>query len=493
MEKKIYLKNSFYSVLNYTLLIILSLLVRKVLILYFPIEYTGYEALFSDIFTLLSIADMGMESIITYNLYEQISRDKNSIGSVMELARKLYQMIAMAVLVLGGVAGVFLPLMFHNEKYDFTLLLTIYIIQVCNLSISYLTGYKRLLLIADQKEYICLKWDSKILVFIQISRIFILGIFKNYLLYVGLCIVQTLLQNIGISRKCNKEYGKLYDGEKEKGRTKYIIRHDIGNFLCHRISSVIYSATDNVVITAMLGLATTGLYSNYYMVAKYTYSLATKIMKPMQATIGNYLYSKTSDKDKIVLLETLNAGAFIFACFICNSLVQLSTPFIIIWLGNKYVQDNKLVVLLAINIFIAINQDFVYYFRNSYGKYEFDKTYMMMSSIVNFGLSVILSKIWGLSGIVLATIAGHLFIWYGRVKFVYIEIFKMNMNKYWKNQVKKIGLLCLQLFVTHLLTRNLGITIQDCIIREMIVILFLLVNIFWFFTPRWLKGWYCRH
>lgn len=135
----------------------------------------------------------------------------------------------------------------------------------------------------------------------------------------------------------------------------------------------------------MLGLATTGLYSNYYMVAKYTYSLAMKIMKPMQATIGNYLYSKTSDKDKIVLLETLNTGAFIFACFICN------------------------------------------------------------------------------------------------------------MNKYWKNQVKKIGLLCLQLFVTHLLTRNLGITIQDCIIREMIVILFLIVNIFWFFTPRWLKGWYCRH
>ncbi len=485
MEKKIYLKNSFYSVLNYALLIILSLLVRKVLILYFPIEYTGYEALFSDIFTLLSIADMGMESIITYNLYEQISRDKSSIGSVMELARKLYQMIALAVLVLGGVAGVFLPLMFHNGKYDFTLLLTIYIIQVCNLSISYLTGYKRLLLIADQKEYICLKWDSKILVFIQISRIFILGIFKNYLLYVGLCIVQTLLQNIGISRKCNKEYGKLYGGEKEEGRTKYNIRHDIGNFLCHRISSVIYSATDNVVITAMLGLVTTGLYSNYYMVAKYTYSLATKIMKPMQASIGNYLYTKTSDKDKIVLLETLNDGAFIFASFICNSLIQLSTPFIILWLGIEYVQNKELVVLLAINIFIAINQDFIYYFRNSYGKYDFDKKYMVMSSVVNLGLSVILSKIWGLSGIVLATIVGHLFIWYGRAKFVYIEIFKMNVNEYWFSQTKKIGILCLQLFVTQLLTRNCGMTIWDCFIREGVVVVFLLVNIVCFYRKKY--------
>lgn len=470
--------------MNYALLIILSLLVRKVLILYFPIEYTGYEALFSDIFTLLSIADMGMESIITYNLYEQLSKDKSNIGGVMKLAKKLYQIIALAVLVLGGVVGVFLPLMFQNGKYDFTLLLTIYIIQVCNLSISYLTGYKRLLLIADQKEYICLKWDAKILVLIQASRIFVLGIFKDYLLYVSLCIVQTLLQNIGIIKKCDKEYGKLCGGKNKKGVAKYNIRHDIGNFLCHRISSVIYSATDNVVITIMLGLATAGLYSNYYMVSKYTYSLATKIMKPMQASIGNYLYSTTSDEDKIALLERLNAVAFIFASFICNSLIQLSTPFIIIWLGSEYVQDKKLVVLLAINIFIAINQDFIFYFRNSYGKYEFDKKYMMLSSIVNLGLSVILSKIWGLSGIVLATIVGHLFIWYGRAKFVYIEIFKMNVDEYWFSQIKKIAMLCIQLFVTYLLTRNCGMTIWDCVIKETVVILFLVGNIIWFIKKR---------
>ena len=99
MEKKIYFKNSFYSVVNYALLIILSLLVRKVLILNFPIEYAGYEALFSDIFTLLSIADMGMESIISYNLYEQIAKDKSNIGEIMKLARKLYYMIAIMVLV----------------------------------------------------------------------------------------------------------------------------------------------------------------------------------------------------------------------------------------------------------------------------------------------------------------------------------------------------------------------------------------------------------
>lgn len=485
MEKKIYLKNSFYSVLNYALLIVLSLLVRKVLIRCFPIEYTGYEALFSDIFTLLSIADMGMESIITYNLYEQMAKDKSNIRGLMEMAKKLYRLIALAVLTLGGVVFFFLPFMFSPEKYDFHIVLVIYVIQVVNLSISYLTGYKRLLLIADQKEYICLQWDSKILVLIQVSRILVLGIGKNYFLYMGLCIVQTLIQNIGINRKSDREYKGLYSNKREKVKIKYNIRNDISNFLCHRVSSVVYAATDNVVITMMLGLATTGLYSNYYMIAKYTYSFATKIMKPMQASIGNYLYSETEEEEKIALLTKLNAMAFVFGGFVCASLIQLSTPFVILWLGKEYVQERGLVVLLALNIFIAINQDFIYYFRNSYGKYEIDKKYMMMSSAANLALSIGLSKVWGLSGIVFATIIGHLFIWYGRVKFVYLEIFKISSKEYWCDQIKKVGILCLQLGVVGLLTKNCGVDIRGCVIREGLVILVSLINgIYFYFHER---------
>lgn len=137
------------------------------------------------------------------------------------------------------------------------------------------------------------------------------------------------------------------------------------------------------------------------------------------------------------MLKKLNTVAFIFAVFVCNSLIQLSTPFVVLWLGDEYVQGKSLVVLLALNIFIAINQDFIYYFRNSYGKYEVDKKYMMMSALVNLTLSIVLGKAVGVSGIILATIVGHLFIWYGRVKFVHLEIFNIKTNKYWSDQIKK--------------------------------------------------------
>lgn len=476
MRRKIYLKNSFYSVINYSLLILLSFVVRRALVLYFPIEYTGYEALFTDIFTLLSIADLGMDSIITYHLYERIAEERRGIVEVIDLAKKMYRVIAIVVLGIGCIIFFILPFLFSGDSYDLFLIRSIYILQVFNLSLSYLTGYKRLLLIADQKEYICLQWDSVILIFVQISRMIALAFLGNYYIYVGLCIVQTLGQNIGISIKCNKEYKNSLQPDHDFSFSVRKIKKDLGNFLCHRISAVVYSATDNIVITSILGLITAGLYSNYYMIAKYTYSFATKIMKPMQASIGNYLYSKTGIEEEYKLLLKLNGYAFLLAAFVCNSLIQLSTPFVRIWLGESYIQEQSIVILLAINYYIAINQDFIYYFRNSFGEYEYDKKYMIMSAMTNLVLSIFLSKFIGLEGIIFATIAGHIFIWYGRVKFVYVHHLKRSMKKYWYSQIVAFFFLGIQLLVVSMIGKDSWIGIKGCILREGCVIFISFIN-----------------
>lgn len=488
MRKKKYLKNSFYSVINYILLVVLSLIVRKALISYFPLEYIGYEALFTDIFTLLSIADLGMESIITYKLYECLAEDNNGISEIMLFAKRMYTYIATGVLIVGGIIFLFLPFLFEMQVYDMPLITGVYFIQVINLTFSYLTGYKRLLLIADQKEYICLLWDSFILVIIQISRIFILGYFKNYYLYMGVCILQTLGQNLGINFRCNKEYKDILNIT-QKVKIKFQdFGHDVGNFLCHKVSAVVYAATDNIVITATMGLAMAALYSNYYMLARYTYSFATKIMKPLQASIGNYLYSDIEKEQKYLLLSRLNEMAFIFASFVCNSLIQLSTPFIRIWLGSEYVQEQRLVILLALNIFIAINQDVIFYFRNSFGKYEYDKKYMIMSAFSNLFLSILFGKIWGVSGITMATIIGHLFIWYGRVKFVYSEFLQIGIKKYWIRQAQLIVILFLQLTITEWMTKGVCYGIKGCLYKELCVCLVSIAGILILYSVRGKKN-----
>lgn len=455
MQKRIIVKNSVYSFCNYGLLIILSFVTRRVLISSFSIEYAGYEALFSDIFTLLSIADMGMDSIISYRLYERIVDDRQGIAEVMCVAKKIYNNIAKGVLLLGGSIVCFFPILFSDHKYDLHFIIIIYMIQLLNLVISYMTGYKRLLMMADQKEYICLQWDAIVSTIVQITRILVLVLFKNYYYYILLCIIQTLGQNIGINIKCDKEYGN-HDCQNESVRKEIDdTKKDMGSFLFHRISAVIYAATDNIVITAILGLASAGLYSNYYLITKYTYTFVSKFMKPMQASIGNFIYGQENLEKKYDLLKKLNIAAYFAAVFVCMSLIQSTNLFIGIWIGESYQLSGNLVVLMSLNIYIAINQDFIYYFRNSFGQYDYDKYYMILSAIANIILSIALGRYWGLEGVAFGTIIGHLFIWYGRVKFIYQNYFHKNLFKYWMFEALKLLVLFGVLYVVDLITKNI--------------------------------------
>lgn len=471
MQKRIVVKNSVYSFCNYGLLIILSFVTRRALISSFSIEYAGYEAVFSDIFTLLSIADMGMDSIISYRLYEKIVDGRQGIAEVMFAAKKIYNNIAKGVLMLGGCLIIFFPFFFSDHKYDLRFIIIIYIIQLLNLVISYMTGYKRLLMIADQKEYICLQWDAIISTIVQITRILVLVLCKNYYYYILLCIVQTLGQNIGINIKCDKEYGNHVCQKEMVRKEMNDTKKDMGSFLFHRISAVIYAATDNVVITAILGLASAGLYSNYYLITKYTYTFVSKIMKPMQASIGNFIYGRENVEKKYDLLKKLNIVAYFIAIFMCMSLIQSTNLFIDVWLGESYQLNRNLVVLMSLNIYIAINQDFIYYFRNSFGQYDFDKYYMIFSAVANVILRIILGRYWGLEGVAFGTIIGHLFIWYGRVKFVYQNYFHKNLFRYWMVEALKIFVLVGQLYILDIITENiLDNGIAGIIRRELYVI-----------------------
>lgn len=462
------IKNCIYSVLNYFLLIISGLIVRKVLIAELSIEYAGYEAFFSDIFTILSVADLGLDSIISYKLYEQLACGENRINYIMSIAKQLYRWIACVVLLIGGCMFFVFFIFFHAGIENGKILCIVFLIQIANLGISYAMGYARILFVADQKEYICIRWDSAILLTIQLARIVVLIVWKDFIIYVSFCIIQTIIQNSGILYKCSKVYGNIFSYKISNRKCLEFIKDDVTHFISHRLSSIIFNATDSIVISTILGAAVAGLYSNYYMVSKYAYSLISKMIRPLQATIGNYLHKDTSKEIKIQLLQKLNIISFVFASFLCTCLINLSTPFINIWLGENYILNQRLVYLLAINMYIAINQDFIFYFRNSFGDYDYDKKYMMLSAIVNLTLSIMLIRI-GLEGIVIATILGHILIWYGRTKFVYKKYFSISMLGYWIEQIFFFLILHIHIRITNHIVNHIGTNLGGLVIRGLVI------------------------
>ena len=118
-------------------------------------DYLSCDGLFTNILTVLSFSELGIGSAIIFSLYKPIANDdKIKIGKLMNLFASAYRYIALAISTLGVVLIPFLKYLIKdvpNIKEDIELL---YILFLANTVSSYIFGYKRSFLIANQENYI---------------------------------------------------------------------------------------------------------------------------------------------------------------------------------------------------------------------------------------------------------------------------------------------------------------------------------------------------
>jgi O-antigen/teichoic acid export membrane protein len=90
--------------------------------------------------------------------------------------------------------------------------------------------------------------------------------------------------------------------------------------------------------------------------------------------------------------------------FITISLSQLLTPFITLWLGEKFLLNNMVVTLILINFFITGMRKSTLMFRDAMGLFWYDRYKPVFEAIINIVASVPLAKIYGISGVFLGTL-----------------------------------------------------------------------------------------
>ena len=151
-------RNSFSSVGAYLLLAALGFLVRKLFLQYFDLSYLGYEGLFGSTFTILSVMEMGAGSMFTYLLYSAIEKDdREEISAIMSMFRQLYQGIGLLVIGVGLVLYVCLPYIVTESVENWTYVRIIFLVQMLVSVSTYFLAYRRVLLLADQCEYLVIR------------------------------------------------------------------------------------------------------------------------------------------------------------------------------------------------------------------------------------------------------------------------------------------------------------------------------------------------
>ena len=202
-------KNSSFSIITQVLTVIINFVVKTVFIYTLGNEYLGINGLFSNIITMLSLADLGIGIAIPYSLYKPLS-EKNSekIKTLMNFYKKIYNIIGIVVLLIGLLLTPFLPLIIKDMP-NIQHIYLIYDLFVIHSASSYFFIYKKFLIDSDQKSYITSKITFIFSTGLSIIQIFILIFTHNFILFLLSSIIMVITQNIYISKKAEQLYPYL--------------------------------------------------------------------------------------------------------------------------------------------------------------------------------------------------------------------------------------------------------------------------------------------
>ena len=94
--------NLIFSLINNFVLTILGFVTRTVFVHSLGSNYLGLNGLFTNVLSLLSLAELGIGSAITFSLYKPIAENDNEkIKSLMRLYKEAYRLVGGIVLVVG--------------------------------------------------------------------------------------------------------------------------------------------------------------------------------------------------------------------------------------------------------------------------------------------------------------------------------------------------------------------------------------------------------
>lgn len=421
-------QNSFFNMITSLgaslLTVSLSFVTRTVFIKYLGTGFLGVEGLFSNILSLLSLTELGIGYAIIFKLYRPIAEnDRSRILVLLKLYRQVYWVIGAVIVTLGLILIPLLPHLVKDYERFAELGLragAVFIVYILNTASSYwFFAYKSSFVRANQKAYILTTVGYAISVARSLCQILALVLFHSFMLYILVQLLFTIITGIIGSLICDRYYpfarGKTRESISREERRDFA--RDCGSLLLYNVHNVVINASDNVVLSAMVGLETVGLYANYLSVKMALRTLLDGVMDSLKASLGS-LYTTDNPDWSRLMFRTVNFLMVWMYGVGAIGLALLLDDFITLWLGSDYVVNSWVfqgsVIATPLALFVGIEMYIIGYrellstYREALGLFQQMKYRPLLSVLINLAVVIPGIYYWGILGCVVSTIVAGL-------------------------------------------------------------------------------------
>ncbi len=435
---------------------LLGFILRTVIIQQLGDTLNGVNDLYTNILSVLSMAELGIGTALNYSLYAPVARkDYDKIKSYMMLYKKAYITIGCAIALIGTGVAPFLPYLVSMPEgieiavRDLTLY---YFIFLFNTVSTYFVAYKYSLVNAEQKNYIqtnVITLTKIITVAVQILVIFMT---QDFLWYLISAAVIELLQKIFVSRYLDRLYPYL----KDKSRAvKKLAKEETGTIvtktkalMMHKIGDVARLQTDSMIISSFIDVNVSGFVGNYNLVISFVSNFVNIIFNSVMTSFGNLIATESKEKQYGMFQVYRFAACWIYG-FSAVGFFILLTPFVRLWLGEEdKLLGTAVTAWILIDYYFKGDRIVLSNFKTAAGIFEQDKYLPLIQGLVNLVVSIALVQHIGLAGVFIGTVVSGLIANLVRPFIIYRVCFDRKVTGYFTDLLKYLAVMAVTLILS---------------------------------------------
>lgn len=433
------LLNAKVNLVFYFLSLFFAFFSRKIFLDCLGAEFIGLTGTLGNILGYLNLAELGIGTAISFYLFKPIQRhNRQQICEILSVFGYLYKRIGQAILLGGVVISLFFPLIFSKEEMGMGIIYFSFYSFLGSSLIGYFINYRQILLSADQKNYlVSIYFQSAGLVKIAM-QILLAYYYKNLYIWVLVEFLFGILGCVILNRKIYKEYPWL---KTSKANGKLLLKQypdiikNTKQVFVHKIKDFLLDRSDDIMVYAFVSLKMVAYYGNYTMIVTKLSFLFKSVLDSVNAGIGNLVAEGNKKNIMKVFWELMTIRHFV-AGLMCCGLYFLLEPFIILWLGEKYIMDQSILILLLIYQYIAQSRSIVDMFNHAHGLYA-DTWSAWVELVLNVGITISVAINYGIIGILLGKIISVsiiVVIW--KPYYLFSQGLKLPIRIYWNGTIR---------------------------------------------------------
>jgi len=405
--------------------------------------YLGLNGLFSSILGVLMLAELGFGTAVVCSMYKPVADDdRELLCAYLKFYRTVYRWVGATIFLVGLSLLPFLGRLVHGSVPPDIDLHVLYLIHLVNTAASYfLFAYRGVVLGAHHRNDVITNIRTGVTVAQYVAVFLILLLTRNYYHYVLATVVFTVLQNILLVKASRKFFPDIEPRGKLPPEMRRKVISDVKSIFMHKVGGVITHSTDNLVISAFLGLVAVAAYGNYYYVVTTVAGLVAVVYSSMTGGFGNKIYTETKGQNFRLFMK-MNRLSMAVVLFCATAMTALYQPFIHIWTkGDPDLMRHGLTPLLMVLYFYVMqSRQVLITFKSAAGIWRQDRWKPIVAGTVNLATNVLfvifLPDAYKLDGVIFSTILAFAFIqipWESNIVFS-VFFTKREARLYWLDQ-----------------------------------------------------------